>query len=253
VQPEPIYLETACVTVVIDHQMAVIQVQVGKNFIDDVLNDGGSGVNIIIENLKVQLGFSKLNPTPYNLHMAYQTIAKPLGLIKDLKIFVHIPYALTFIVIDHNVLNFSYSMLLGRPWLKYAKVSHNWESNIITIQGIGIVRTILVIKKLGVQTKRPKVLMCYDFHFGILNDKKDVMFAMKLGLFSIGTIVIPTHIELVFKLAYILHSSITKPFTKQHVELICVLVINLTIPPNIVKQHLPKTFFHPKVREMIID
>jgi hypothetical protein len=35
----------------IDHQMAMIQVQVGKKFIDDVLIDGGSGVNIIIENL----------------------------------------------------------------------------------------------------------------------------------------------------------------------------------------------------------
>ncbi len=36
--------------------MAVIQVQVGKNFIDDLLIDGGFGVNIIIKNLIVQLG-----------------------------------------------------------------------------------------------------------------------------------------------------------------------------------------------------
>jgi hypothetical protein len=55
VQPEP-----TCVVVVIDHQMVVIQVQVGKNFIDDVLIDGGFGVNIIKENLKIQLGLSKL-------------------------------------------------------------------------------------------------------------------------------------------------------------------------------------------------
>jgi hypothetical protein len=31
--------------------MIVIQIQVGKNFIDDVLIDGGSGIDIIIENL----------------------------------------------------------------------------------------------------------------------------------------------------------------------------------------------------------
>jgi hypothetical protein len=37
----------------IDHQMVVIQVQVGKNFIDDVLIDGGFGINIIIKNLKI--------------------------------------------------------------------------------------------------------------------------------------------------------------------------------------------------------
>jgi hypothetical protein len=46
-----------------------------------VIIDGGSGINIIIENLKVQLIMLKPNPMPYNLHMAYQTIAKPLGLI----------------------------------------------------------------------------------------------------------------------------------------------------------------------------
>jgi hypothetical protein len=47
---------------------------------------------------------SKPNPMPYNLHMANQTIAKPLGFIRDLKIFVQgIPYIATFIVIRSNV------------------------------------------------------------------------------------------------------------------------------------------------------
>jgi len=58
--------------------------------------------------------------------MANQTIAKPLGLIRDLKIFVHsISYTITFIVINRFVLDSSYSMLLGRPWLRDAKVSHD--------------------------------------------------------------------------------------------------------------------------------
>jgi hypothetical protein len=39
--------------VAIDHQMAIIQVHVGKIFIDDVLIDGGFRINIIIENLKI--------------------------------------------------------------------------------------------------------------------------------------------------------------------------------------------------------
>jgi hypothetical protein len=33
--------------------MVVIQVQVGKNLIDDVMIDGGSKVNIITKNLRV--------------------------------------------------------------------------------------------------------------------------------------------------------------------------------------------------------
>jgi hypothetical protein len=37
-----VQLEPACATMAIDHQMTMIQVQVGKNFINDVLIDGGS-------------------------------------------------------------------------------------------------------------------------------------------------------------------------------------------------------------------
>jgi hypothetical protein len=77
--------------------MAMIHVQIKKNFIKDVLLDGGSRANIVTEKLRVQLGLSKPKPTPYNLRMANQTITKPLGLIKDLKILVHgIPYVITF-------------------------------------------------------------------------------------------------------------------------------------------------------------
>ncbi len=47
--------------------------------------------------------------------MADQTIAKPLGFIKDLKIFIHgITYTITFTIVNSNVLDFSYSMLLRR-------------------------------------------------------------------------------------------------------------------------------------------
>jgi hypothetical protein len=127
--------------------------------------------------------------------MANQTIAKPLGLIKDLRILVHgIPYAVTFTIIQSNVLD--YSMLLSRLWLRDVKVSHDWGNNIITIQGADAVRTILVIKKLGAPTKHPKVLICYDFHSGISNEEKVLMFATRPGLFSIGTIVVHTSIWL---------------------------------------------------------
>ncbi len=71
--------------------------------------DGEFGVNISTKNLKVQLGILKLNPSPYNLRMTNQTIAKPLGLIMDLKIFVHgISYTITFAIINMFVLDFSY-------------------------------------------------------------------------------------------------------------------------------------------------
>jgi hypothetical protein len=58
-----------------------------------------------------------------------------------------------------------------------------------------MVKTILITKKQGAQTKRPKILICCDFHFRILDEKEDVMFATKLDLFSIRTIEIPIHNE----------------------------------------------------------
>ncbi len=57
-----------------------------------------------------------------------------MGLLKDLKIYVHgIFYIIMFIIFQNNVVDSSYSMLLGRPWLKDVKVAHDWGSKIVTI------------------------------------------------------------------------------------------------------------------------
>jgi len=95
-----------------------------------VLLDGGFGVNIIIGQLKLRLGLPKPKLAPCNLRMADQTTTKLVGLIKDLRIYVHnILYITTFLIFQNNVVDFSYSMLLGRPWLRDFKVAHDWGSN----------------------------------------------------------------------------------------------------------------------------
>ncbi len=63
--------EVAKTTIAIDNHMAVIQVQIRKNIIKDVLLDGGYGVNIITEQLKLRLVLPKFKPAPYNLRMTY--------------------------------------------------------------------------------------------------------------------------------------------------------------------------------------
>ncbi len=61
-----------------------------------MLLDGGFVVNIIIEQLKLRLGFLKPKLAPYNLRMADQIITKPVALIINLNIYVHdIPYITT--------------------------------------------------------------------------------------------------------------------------------------------------------------
>ncbi len=89
------------------------------------------------------------------------------------------------------MVNSSYSMLLGRPWLRDAKVAHDWGSNIVTIQGNGIVRTITVTKHLGGEVRRPKMLLCYDYQNGIIDEEENIMFTIELELFLIGIINLP--------------------------------------------------------------
>jgi hypothetical protein len=58
--------------------------------------------------------------------MAYQNMTKPLGILKILKIHIHgTPYVATFTVFQNNVVDFSYSILLGISWLKDAKITHD--------------------------------------------------------------------------------------------------------------------------------
>jgi hypothetical protein len=53
-------------------------------------------------------------------------MTKPLGIIKNLRIHIHgIPYVTTFIVLKNSVVGSNYFMLLGRPWLRDAKVTHD--------------------------------------------------------------------------------------------------------------------------------
>jgi hypothetical protein len=56
----------------IDNHVVIIHVQIRKNTIEDVLLNGGFGINISIEQLKLRLGLPKPKPTPYNLRRPLQ-------------------------------------------------------------------------------------------------------------------------------------------------------------------------------------
>ncbi len=88
--------------------------------------DGGFEVNIITKKMGLRLGLPKPKLAPYNLRMVDQITIKLVGLIIDLKMYVHgIPYITTFIVLQNSLVDFSYSMLLGRPWLRDVNVAHD--------------------------------------------------------------------------------------------------------------------------------
>ncbi len=56
----------------------------------------------------------------------------------------------------------------------------------ITIQGNGIIQTIVVTKHLSTNLKKLDALLCFDCHNGITYKKEDMMFASELDLFSVG-------------------------------------------------------------------
>jgi hypothetical protein len=79
------------------------------------------------------LGLSKPKLAQYNLRMENQITTKLVGLIRDLNIYVHnIPYITMFTMFQNSVVDFNYSMLLGRPWLRDVKVHMDLGSNIVT-------------------------------------------------------------------------------------------------------------------------
>jgi hypothetical protein len=162
--------------------MVVIWVQVGKNIIKDVLLDGVSSVNIMVNELWKQ--FPNLKPTSYTLWMENQTITKLVGLIKDLKIQIHwISYITMFTIMKNNVLDFNYSMLLGWPWLHNAHVTHDWRNNIITVEGNGMVQTISITKHLDRNTKSLKVLLCYNLMENVIDEKEEIFIIDKPDLY----------------------------------------------------------------------
>jgi hypothetical protein len=141
------------------------------------LIDGGISVSIITKNFIIKLGLPKLRSAPYHLKMVDQNMTKPLRIIGSLKIHIHdIPYITTFTILKNNVVYSSYFMLLGRPSLRNAKVTHDWGNNVIIVQGNGIVITILVNRKLQTKTRRPQLLVCYDTMEGLIDEEEDLIF-----------------------------------------------------------------------------
>jgi hypothetical protein len=57
------HFEVHIAAIKVDNQMVIIQVQVGKNIIEDFLSNGAVNVNIVIKNLITKLDLPKPRPT----------------------------------------------------------------------------------------------------------------------------------------------------------------------------------------------
>ena len=185
----PTIEELIAATEAINKHMPVISICIGKNIVDDVLLDGGLEVNVIIEEERRRLGLLKPSPAPFNLKMANGTIAKPTGLLRDVKIHIHgILYIVTLTVIDCQTIKSNYSMLFGRPWLRNAKVIHDWANDQVQIMGNRTVKTVKINRQLGYEAVTPHALVCYNFVEGITDDEETILLAADPTLQPVGTI-----------------------------------------------------------------
>jgi len=116
----------------IDRHMPIISIMIGKIIIDDMLFDDGSGVNVITVQERHRLGLPKPTAAPYKLRMADGTLVQPIGLLRDIKIHIHgIPYTIVLTVMSCQDVKSAYTILLGRLWLRDARVIHNWANDYI--------------------------------------------------------------------------------------------------------------------------
>lgn len=100
-----------------------------------MLIDGGAGVNIVTRATCERMGWLDWLPAPFLVRMADQRRVRPLGILNGIVLDVGgIPFAMSFVVMGMEEANDEYNLLLGRPWLRQAKVRHNWEHNRLTIR-----------------------------------------------------------------------------------------------------------------------
>jgi hypothetical protein len=87
-----------------------------------------------------KLGIEKqLEVAPFTIKMADQRKVTPLGIIKNLKINIGgLTFKITVTVIKMENQENSYSMLLGRPWLKQARAKHDWGRSQLILYQNGI-------------------------------------------------------------------------------------------------------------------
>lgn len=107
-----------------------IEATIVNKVLPRVLVDGGSGVNIMPLHTMEQLRLQITEPSPYVINMANQTPEAPVGQITGCKMSTGGEvYTITFQVLKMHTNRNSFSLLLGRPWLRAANATVNWGGN----------------------------------------------------------------------------------------------------------------------------
>ena len=88
--------------------------------------DGGSGVNLMLEDTAFDLGYTSFEATDQVLRMADQSRVVPVGRLSQVPTLIgEVTYLLNYVIIRVSA-GRPFPMLLGRPWLYSAEVVVDW-------------------------------------------------------------------------------------------------------------------------------
>ena len=109
-----------------DYGPPEVTVEVEGCTIPKVLVDGGSGVNLMLEDTAFDLGFTTFETTNQVLRMADQSRVLPVGRLSQVPTRIgELTYLLNFVIIRVDK-GRPFPILLGRPWLYAARVIVDW-------------------------------------------------------------------------------------------------------------------------------
>ncbi|MCO5557151.1 hypothetical protein L7F22_010709 [Adiantum nelumboides] len=140
-----------------DVRVPVISVKMEQMFMPGVLIDGGSGMNVLPEETCRKLNITCWDPAPFQVKMADQRRIQPLGIVRNRVIEIGgLKFKVNFVVLQLEESSQSYPMILGRPWLRAAKVKQHWGADYVVLrQGKKKVRMKMVASKVIPPNCRP--------------------------------------------------------------------------------------------------
>ena len=115
--------------------VAKVWITITTKDVHGVILDGGSGVNVITEDMALRIGL-EWEPITFNIRMADNRTMVPRGLVKHAKIRIGgMEFLVNLVVLAMQTPTpEAYQILLGRPWLRDAKVKHDWNRDRISIK-----------------------------------------------------------------------------------------------------------------------
>ncbi|MCO5579604.1 hypothetical protein L7F22_033461 [Adiantum nelumboides] len=106
-----------------------------KTLLKGEVLDDGSGVNILPESTWKSLNLLNWDPAPFQVKMEDQRKVQPLGILRAVQISAGgLQFIANFVVLKMEEIASSYPMMLGRPWLRVARVKQLWGSDSIVIK-----------------------------------------------------------------------------------------------------------------------